>query len=66
MSPDGRILSAAEWAEQRDDWLPTDAEKVHVGSLMKPAFGPGEMAGWIAPPATGINTQAVDYDYVRI
>ncbi|MGZ0192812.1 MAG: benzoyl-CoA 2,3-epoxidase subunit BoxB, partial [Acidimicrobiales bacterium] len=50
----------------RDDWLPTDAEKVHVGSLMKAAFGPGEMAGWIAPPSTGINTLAVDYDYVRI
>jgi benzoyl-CoA 2,3-dioxygenase component B len=66
VSPDGRVLSDAEWAERRDDWLPTDAEKVHVGSLMKAAFGPGEMAGWIAPPSTGINTLAVDYDYVRI
>jgi benzoyl-CoA 2,3-dioxygenase component B len=26
---------------------------------------PGKFANWIAPPARGINNQAVDFDYVR-
>jgi benzoyl-CoA 2,3-dioxygenase component B len=66
VTPAGEVLDEAEWAARQGEWLPTDAERVHVGSLMKPAMGIGEMAGWIAPPSTGINTQAVDFDYVRI
>ena len=27
---------------------------------------PGRMAGWIAPPATGINQKPVDYAYVEV
>jgi benzoyl-CoA 2,3-dioxygenase component B len=26
---------------------------------------PGKFAGWIAPPAVGINRQPIDSDYVR-
>jgi benzoyl-CoA 2,3-dioxygenase component B len=26
---------------------------------------PGKFAGWIAPPAVGINRQPIDFDYVR-
>jgi benzoyl-CoA 2,3-dioxygenase component B len=26
---------------------------------------PGKFANWIAPPATGINRQPVDFEYVR-
>jgi benzoyl-CoA 2,3-dioxygenase component B len=26
---------------------------------------PGKYANWIAPPARGINNQAVDFEYVR-
>jgi benzoyl-CoA 2,3-dioxygenase component B len=33
---------------------------------MKPQLEPGKMAGWIAPPSRGINTQPVDYEYVRL
>ena len=33
---------------------------------MAPHHEPGRMANWIAPPAQGINTKPVDYDYVRL
>ncbi len=66
VSPDGHVVTEEAWLAHRDDWLPTAAEKEHVGALMKPAFGAGEMAGWIAPPSSGINTKPVDYDYVRL
>ena len=66
VTPTGELIEADEWEARRDEWLPSDDERRHVGSLMKPALGVGEMAGWIAPPSTGINTQAVDFAYVRI
>ena len=34
-------------------------------NLMQRVTEPGKMAGWIAPPARGINNQPVDFDYVR-
>jgi benzoyl-CoA 2,3-dioxygenase component B len=34
--------------------------------LMQPVHEPGRIAGWIAPPAKGINSQPFDYDYVRL
>jgi benzoyl-CoA 2,3-dioxygenase component B len=33
---------------------------------MIPALAPGRMASWIAPPASGIHQQPVDYEYVRV
>ena len=66
VSPDGRVVSDDEWAANEAEWLPTDDERAHVGSLMKPQLEPGKMAGWIAPPSRGINTQPVDYEYVRL
>ena len=27
---------------------------------------PGKMAGWIAPPESGINDLPLDYEYVRL
>jgi benzoyl-CoA 2,3-dioxygenase component B len=32
---------------------------------MQGVTAPGRMAGWIAPPATGINQKPVDYEYVK-
>ncbi len=66
MSPEGEILDANGWAAQKSKWLPSDDERGHVGSLMVGEFRQGKMAGWIAPPATGINTKPIDYDYVRL
>ncbi len=66
VSPDGRILSDAEWAAGVDEWLPSAADREHVESLMTGVREPGRMAGWIAAPATGIHQQPVDYEYVRV
>ena len=37
-----------------------------MGSLMQPVIERGKMAGWIAPPARGINGQPADFEYVRL
>ncbi|HZS32281.1 MAG TPA: benzoyl-CoA 2,3-epoxidase subunit BoxB, partial [Methylomirabilota bacterium] len=65
ISPDGRVIGEAEWEAHRADWLPTDADRAFVQSLMTPVVAPGRFAGWIAPPARGINGQPVDFEYVR-
>ena len=64
-SPDGRRLSAEEWALQEGNWLPTEVDKTHVRSLMRPVHERGKIASWIAPPRNGINNQPFDYEYVR-
>ena len=33
---------------------------------MKPVREPGEFADWIAPPARGIDSKPVDYEYVKL
>jgi benzoyl-CoA 2,3-dioxygenase component B len=66
LTPDGQVIDEATWDDRRDSWLPTGADHDHVMSLMAPQYEVGAMAGWIAPPARGINTQPVDYQYVRL
>jgi benzoyl-CoA 2,3-dioxygenase component B len=66
VSPDGRIISAEEWEAHRGEWLPTREDEAYVASLMKPVTEPGKFAGWIAPPARGINGQPIDLEYVRL
>jgi benzoyl-CoA 2,3-dioxygenase component B len=66
VTPDGRIVSDAEWETNVGDWLPTDDDRAHVESLMVGVTEPGKMAGWVAPPSTGIHQQPVDYEYVRL
>ena len=66
VSPSGELLTETGWNERASEWLPSDAERSHVASLMVPQFEPGKMAGWIAPPARGVNTQPIDFDYVRL
>jgi benzoyl-CoA 2,3-dioxygenase component B len=66
VSPDGRLLSQAEWDARRRDWLPTPEDEVYVQSLMAPVVERGKFANWIAPPARGINGQPVDFEYVRL
>jgi len=65
VSPDGRVLSEAEWTHHAKEWLPTTADREYVQSLMGRVTEPGKFANWIAPPARGINNQAVDFEYVR-
>jgi benzoyl-CoA 2,3-dioxygenase component B len=65
VSPDGRVLSQAEWDARHGEWLPTEADQAFVQSLMVPVVERGRFASWIAPPARGINGQPVDFEYVR-
>jgi len=65
-SPEGEILRPDEWSRRKSAWLPTDVDKTHVRSLMRPVFERGRIAAWIAPPRQGINGKPFDYDYVRL
>ena len=48
--PSGQPRHEGEWEAKRDEWLPSDADKAYVKSLMqKPIFDPKQMANWIAP-----------------
>jgi benzoyl-CoA 2,3-dioxygenase component B len=66
VSPDGRLLSEDEWSAGVPGWLPTDADRAHVESLMVGVREPGKMAGWIAAPSTGVHKKPVDYEYLRV
>ena len=48
-----------------EQWLPTDADRAFVASLMGRVVEPGKFANWIAPPPVGINKQPLDFEYVR-
>ena len=65
VSPDGRVVSEAEWKARVDEWLPSGADRAFVASLMGRVVEPGKFANWIAPPVIGINRQPVDFEYVR-
>jgi len=65
VSPDGRVVSEAEWNAKVGEWLPTGEDRAYVASLMGRVVEPGKFANWIAPPVMGINRQPVDFDYVR-
>jgi len=65
VAPDGRVISQAEWDARHSEWLPTEADRTYIASLMTPVTEPGKFANWIAPPARGINGQPVDFVYVR-
>jgi len=65
ISPDGRVMTEAEWNAHRDEWLPSAEDHKYVESLMGQVLEPGKFANWIAPPARGINSQPIDFEYVR-
>ncbi|MCY2960207.1 MAG: benzoyl-CoA 2,3-epoxidase subunit BoxB [Planctomycetota bacterium] len=63
---DGNLLTEAQWNARQADWLPSEADRAYVKSLMKPVTERGKMAGWIAPPPKGVNDTPVDYEYVKL
>ena len=65
VTPEGRIVTEAEWAREAPHWLPTADDHAFVASLMQPVTAPGDMAGWIAPPSRGIDNQPLDFPYVK-
>jgi benzoyl-CoA 2,3-dioxygenase component B len=66
ISPAGEVLTRDEWDRRLDSWLPTEEDRARVAELMVHHYQPGDFAGWIAPPKTGINDQPVEYDYVHL
>ena len=66
VSPDGKVVSEAEWKANESKWLPTAEDRAYVTSLMGPAvIEPGKYANWIAPPRIGIHGRPLDFEYVR-
>ena len=64
--PKGNPVSAEEWERRRADWLPVQADKDYLKSLMvEPIYEPGVFANYIAPPRRGINRMPLDFEYVR-
>jgi benzoyl-CoA 2,3-dioxygenase component B len=66
IDPEGRPISRETWEAGQHHWLPTEADRAFVHSLMRPVTEPGKVAAWIAPPDRGINGLPLDYDYVRL
>jgi benzoyl-CoA 2,3-dioxygenase component B len=65
VSPEGRVLTEAQWNAQVDQWLPSASDRAFVTSLMGRVIEPGKYANWIAPPVMGVNRQPADFQYVR-
>jgi len=65
VSPEGQVVSQAEWDAKKDQWLATPEDRAFVASLMGRVVEPGKFANWIAPPVMGINRQPVDFEYIR-
>jgi benzoyl-CoA 2,3-dioxygenase component B len=63
--PEGNPITEAEFEARREQWLPSEADKLYIKSLMQPVLEQGKIAQWIAPPARGINSQPFDFEYVR-
>lgn len=64
-SPDGQWVGQETWDAKKSEWLPTEADEAYIQSLMKPVYEPGKIAGWIAPPRTGIDNNSFDFEYVK-
>ena len=64
--PEGQVISSADWARRRDEWIPSAADRAFVNSLMQRVIAAGKMAAWIAPPERGINNLPSDYQYVQL
>jgi len=66
VDPQGRLISKELFAKSLEDWIPSQADRAFVHSLMKKVAQPGKMAAWIAPPERGINNLPVEYEYVKL
>jgi len=64
--PQGIPITSAEFDANKGQWLPTPDDINFVQSLMHRVTEPGKMAAWIAPPDRGINSNPVEYEYVKL
>jgi len=65
VSPEGKVVSEAEWTHKSKEWLPSHEDHAFVQALMGRVAEPGKFASYIAPPPRGINNQPQDFEYVR-
>ena len=65
-TPEGQVLSDAEWGARRDEFLPTTGDGDYIASLMTSVREPGQFAGWISAPRVGIDNKPGDFEYVKI
>jgi benzoyl-CoA 2,3-dioxygenase component B len=66
VDPQGNLISKEDFAARIGGWIPNEADKAFVHSLMQKVVQPGKMAAWIAPPDRGINNLPVEYEYVKL
>ncbi|HJZ10566.1 MAG TPA: benzoyl-CoA 2,3-epoxidase subunit BoxB, partial [Acidobacteriota bacterium] len=64
-TPEGDQISQEQWERYKHNWLPDESDRAYIKSLMKPVYEIGKIAGWIAPPAHGINRNPFEFEYVR-
>jgi benzoyl-CoA 2,3-dioxygenase component B len=64
--PQGNVLEKSAYDKKLYDWIPSQADRAFVHSLMQRVSEPGKMAAWIAPPERGINNLPVEYEYVKL
>ena len=65
-SPDGRLLPQSEYDKNKDKWIPSEADRDYVRSLMQPVTEPGKIANWLGKPKSGIKGLPFEYEYVRL
>ena len=62
----GNLISKEDYEKRLPSWIPSEADRAFVHSLMQRVVEPGKMAAWIAPPERGINNLPVEYEYVKL
>ena len=58
--------SAEEWQRRQGEWLPSDADRDFIESLMVPTWGIDEFAPWIAPPRAKIDRKPGGFEWVKL
>jgi len=65
-TPEGEVISEADWNAGQDQWLAKPEDLEYLKNLMTAVTEPGEYASWIAPPRIGVDNKEGDFEYVRI
>ena len=65
-TPKGIIVSDAEWAKIKGDYLPSTSDGDFIASLMTSVSEPGKFANWISAPKVGIDNKPGEFEYVKI
>jgi len=64
-APSGELLSEEQWRARLPGWVPSEADRAFIRSLMQPVTEPGKVAAWIAAPDRGIHNLPPEVEYVR-